>query len=108
METIIKLAIEGGWKPREFIKNYVLNIGHRNFIFDSPFDDPLFWQALGKSCGWEGGYEGEIKWWKNNQIISTQFISQEPCVYIASRFYEINITEGWDKSVAYLLSITSK
>lgn len=83
MEPIIKKAIEGGWKPKEFIKNYVLNVGDRTFILDSPFDDPLFWQALGKACGWEKEYEN--KW-----------------MDIAHEFYAHNLVEGWSLAVKYL------
>lgn len=142
METIIKLAIEGGYAIQQpYYARPVLftSLKHTNeyytvFELDDTtviedgngeektiplttshqtskiFLDPLFWQALGKASGWNSGvgYDGEIKKWYENQVISTQFISQEPCVYEALRFHEINLTEGWDKAVAYLLSITSK
>lgn len=95
METIIKKAIEGEWKPKEFIKNYVINIGNKCIILDSPFDDPLFWQALGKACGWEG---------------KDTVIEYSPWVipmwqYNALRFHEINLTQGWDAAVEWLTNL---
>lgn len=90
MELIIKKAIEGGyfgltqWDLDN--KNY-----DQNCLY-SVVCDPRFWEALGKACGWfEQTLEGQkpTAWdWKHNAL----------------RFHEINLTEGWDKAVAYLLA----
>lgn len=55
-ETINK-AEEGGWKQ---------NYKHRGYgIGLSIFDDPLFWQCLGKSLGWNTTiryFSYEMRW----------------------------------------------
>lgn len=109
MENIIKKAIEGGWKPREFIKNHVLNVGNRTFLLDdSPLLDPLFWQALGKSLGWENGTfdipvtgRNWIYYVNNNHAFNLK-VRKEAWNYYGCRFHEINLTEGWEKAVEWL------
>lgn len=100
MEPIIKLAIEGGyfgltqWDLDN--KNY-----DQNCLY-SVVCDPLFWEALGKVCGWD-----------KNEITEhehfTDFGDDRPHYhtlwqYIAIKFHYINLTEGMDKAVAYLLT----
>lgn len=88
MEPIIKKAIQGGFKKGKLI---LTSDGINNYSNPEMFFlDPLFWQALGKACGWGKDYDGEPEEWLS----------------IALRFYEINLTEGWDKAVAYLAEIT--
>lgn len=50
-QEVIKKAIEGGWGDRL----YRVETGNTSVWTHSTamFLDPLFWQALGKSLGWE-------------------------------------------------------
>lgn len=133
MESIIKKAIEAGYKPRtktsvEFVgandgrmekdgertingwsvwnftegnnKGSSICIEHSNTVLD-----PLFFQALGKACGWEGKIardENTEPYCSNMVMISCD----EPLwEYYALRFHEINLTKGWDKAVEYLAGI---
>ena len=86
MENIIKKAIEGGWSTSyvslysgKYYEKYVL--------------DPLFWQSLGKACGWH--HVGTIP-------------ENEPFVYIALNFHEKNLTIGWDSAVEWLEELVGK
>ncbi len=101
MEQIIKKAIEGGYKkrlcPTSFVTSKLVTL------------DPLFWQALGKACGWgdekvirasldKGGYrtsdefdgfiydETELNTWQDNAI----------------HFHEVNLTKGFDEAMKWL------
>lgn len=116
METIIKRAIEGGLK--EGIEGYWWTFQHSNSYWAiwkngngdlTNIDlkhyvlDPLFWQSLGKACGWgvtddcwgctydEGATEN-TPYWK----------------YYALQFHEKNLTEGWDAAVKWLNEIICK
>lgn len=88
METIIKKATSQG---------YALNKDEIRFALTTRMVcDPLFWQALGKSAGWDKGIETcidescpEHSTWKQNAL----------------RFHEINLTEGWDSAIKYLSEI---
>ncbi len=80
METIIKKAIEGG-----YVHNYDLP-GKLMLL------DPLFWQALGKACGWN----------PHKKISDVDWIDH------ALRFHKINLTQGWDKAVEYLADLINK
>lgn len=92
MIEIIQKAIEGGWEKHgknggskttdKFMKVDVL--------------DPLFWQALGKACGWE---LGKTKW---DVATAPQWLEY------SLQFHEINLTEGWDKAVSYLEELIIK
>lgn len=105
MEPIIKKAIEGGYNGENIMINgSVLNEN----TFSSrgirhPTDvvcDPLFWQALGKACGWKG--LGIYKMCLCEKSENREVMEWE---MYAFRFYEINITEGWEKAVEYLEEI---
>jgi hypothetical protein len=101
MNEIIKKAIEGGWMSDypnfdrlrispayyEFWDNK--GVSKRVGTEGDILLDPLFWQALGKACGW-GDVTKDKDWLAN-----------------ALEFHEINLTEGWDKAVEYLTSIIS-
>ena len=92
MESIIKKAMEGGYieiLPEE-LAGCVL--------------DPLFWQSLGKACGWKK--TDEQLFWLGN--IKDKVNDYSVCgigelwKYYALRFHEINLTEGWDEAVKWL------
>lgn len=131
METIIKKAIKGGWKPTDDWDE-VEFIGIRSFsglsfalsfkgiyseedanedlkitagttwestihiAYRTAVCDPLFWQSLGKACGWVWGDEADTHFGKAIDHIN---------IYHALRFHEINLTEGWSKAVEYLEGI---
>ena len=139
MENIIKKAIEGGWKPwnysfgteserstKEIVEvqewegnQKMVNIWHEKtgsdtgtktvLAYEIIVCDPLFFQALGKACGWKTkmGHCGK----------DADDYEDKPCCHFAKqncewfedgwlyhslKFHEINLTEGWDKAVAYL------
>lgn len=119
MEQIIKRAIEGGWKyknadsidvidgnsgrppfnlPPRITARYKDGYAHNVTIADVTFQSS-FWQALGKACGWPEK-EGIGQTDKKGRIRNT-WIEE------GLRFHEINLTEGWEKAVAYLKSITN-
>lgn len=114
MEQIIKKAIEGGYMFTDIMDGYELScrtecIYYKTFEGEDkyiPYEvilmNPLFWQSLGKACEWE----------KNTCPHLGMCCGKCPLMDIpewqskAIRFYEINLTEGWDAAVAYLESIT--
>lgn len=104
MDKIIQKAIEGGFKGEYLLgkdEYYGLcwEIESQSFLLD-----PLFWQALGKACGWENS----LGWDKDSihKYDGDSFDYDEPdkhCAYCqAMHFHEINLTEGWEKAVEYL------
>lgn len=168
MEDLITLAVEGGWlegyqwKPvnstRSRDNEVFIGINHHNQIElpkQAIFCDPLFFQALGRKCGWgewtmklsDVVHIWEIEFYKPdtsktpvyicdkcfarkvNEIVTLEIeysyeevkegnyesrkvirahggYLREPWIDIAKRFHEINLTEGWDKAVAYLQEVT--
>ena len=128
MEQIIKKAIEGGWKPEmkkegviitgekvffDFIENPSARVSHQtSFSFSEIVLDPLFWQSIGKACGWKeqpylcldcltiGSRKG------NHMMSCVKKDRYGSWKDEALRFHEINLTEGWDAAVTYLESIT--
>lgn len=102
METIIKKAIEGGYdkyfKRYDEEADYTLQ-GAGEILVKRAVLDPLFWQALGKVCGWEGHSPADV--------------TSGECEYMGDwigngiTFHEINLTEGWEKAVEYLQQITN-
>lgn len=146
MKDIIKKAIEGGYlkspynnKIREFsIKGvwitYFMPSSKGDFPSDSFYSysetvlDSLFWQALGKVCGWYE--EGELVYLVTSGMNNTQAMihvednlgvplrstalgivyspytrGKQGWKTIALRFHEINLTEGWEKAVEYLADL---
>lgn len=100
MESIIKKAIEGGWShkaPKEV----------KEFYFKDIFLDPLFWQALGRACGWDSGCNICSTFECNNPREHLTEKHIYPHINYALRFHEINLTEGWDKAVEYLQEKTN-
>lgn len=107
MEKIIKKAIEGGLKEGkdwEFVSanrmwltwldgnRTITNIPIQMYLMSSDF-----WQALSKSCGW-------VKFSGSAGVLSEEEI--ELWKFYALRFHELNLTEGWNKAVAYLQEVT--
>lgn len=91
MESIIQKAIEGGYKE------YISTIAGRYIkTVEETVLNPLFWQALGKACGWEGGRRDS----ENNVGVLGNSITNTQSV--ALLFHKINLTEGWSAAVNYL------
>lgn len=86
MNDILKKAIEGGWNDRLYrnMRNAPENekagieTHYRDLVLD-----PLFWQALGKSCGW---------------------LSYQTDTYYM-HFFLLNWNEGWDSAISYLTNL---
>jgi hypothetical protein len=141
MENIIKKSIVGGWQPKyeqTTINSSVINfcedgsilttdeVGRKLEIYDKEkiVLDPLFWQALGKACGWGGnvnfvctidcdyycndcklGFTHQTERPKEFSGINGTHIDCPKALYwkqIALSFHEINLTEGWDSAISYL------
>lgn len=124
MEKIIQKAIEGGWMQK-FLKENEFTIENEVEIVFTDIDygeemarvqvyemvcDKYFWQALGKACEWVG-YECPMS--EEHTFMNTEgkcakclAVLQEKWLYRGIRFHEINLTEGWDKAIAYLAEIT--
>ena len=112
MQEIIKKAIEGGY----FIPGMVTydTFVKLELIYGLKPEyccvlDPLFWQSLGKACGWMGyqcvncgykhfstfGFSECCQFWSSAK-------TRDRWQYEALKFHEINLTEGWDKAVDWL------
>lgn len=150
MEDIIKKAIEGGYKPLGWFDPYTAE--SRGFVSDGTeiiaiygvdgdrttvnmlqvVMSPLFWQALGKACGWykeehlvylipDGiDYTKALIYVEDNLGTPLNPADAKRILYLpynrtgkgtwiknALRFHEINLTSGWDKAVEYLQEITN-
>lgn len=84
MQEIIKKAQEGGFNAYIPLEKYQGHCFKCEYVCD-----PLFWQSLGKACGWcieRESYMQFIPQWRD----------------YALRFHEINLTEGWDAAVKWL------
>lgn len=96
MENIIKKAIAGGYDP-----NWNVNRTEEfPELYNRAILDPLFWQALGKACRWKkipANLDGKKVMFPQGD---TEY--SNAWKYYTLHFHEINLTEGWDKAVAYL------
>lgn len=91
MEEIIKKAIEGGYgKNKHTYDGYCL-------VEEAVLLDPLFWQALSNYCRWDG-----------KMLTSERTIYSNAWKDKALEFYEINLTEGWDKAIKWLEDLITK
>lgn len=135
MEPIIKKAVEGGWifqRDNHIFPLFdgVSNNGETAMFTDEHGEngiwveeqikvivcDPLFWQALGKACGWSKscsrcGNTLELKHRESNLFVCWSCMEDmgdevDSWKYHALRFHEINLTEGWEKAVASLQEVT--
>lgn len=105
METAIKKAIEGGWQPTEpeiYWKNEELktDISSGDLVCD-----PDFWKSLEKSIpSWKENtdYNNEL-YRKSGGLIPMNKLNS--WYKYAIKFHEINLTQGWDKAVEWLLSV---
>lgn len=107
MEDIIKKAIKGGYSgindltgTWHGIKTHII---HR--YYPLAVLDPLFWTALGKSCGWVE--YAVCRTHGNQQCFKSKCWDADgrEWMYHAIQFHEINLTEGWDPAIAYLTNL---
>lgn len=116
METIIKKAIEGGYETKSIIVGAKSNDGFIDEEVKFPqlkeqiVCDPLFWQALGKSCGWgvkigESTGDVHVNHEHNNGECTDMCVV--PSVINALNFHRINLTQGWSEAVEYLKELTT-
>ncbi len=105
-ETLIKKAIEGGYKDYTETSGSSTKKYHSDILFD-----PLFFQALGKACGWEYTQDKlkieAIDPNEREQIAKEWNIKPDWKIY-ALRFHEINLTEGFDKAVEWLTNLVKE
>lgn len=121
MESIIKKAIEGGWSADAKDFYWSTNTNSVKCYHNSIFLDPLFWQAIGKVCGWEvvmdryycpDCEEKDSNWLHRKHCrdcgkIQIQFThTTQNWINKGVEFHRIKLTEGWDKAVAYLQEVT--
>lgn len=122
-ENIIKKAIEGGYPEHTIYHLTKLD----NFV---QVLDPLFWQALGKACRWEGKKseccDTEIKRYpKETPQPNGSFMPEwydwckecsEKCkvkqgknpIEVGLKFHEINLTQSWNEAIAWLDELIKK
>lgn len=88
----IEAAVVGGWIQSQFSENWQLIVL-----------DPTFWQALGKTLGWEKKMVVRVGEVIGNFVGGNKFVGQEmgfgmhyfnPEIYHAHRFYELILTGG--------------
>lgn len=111
MKKIIKKAIEGGYKPSEV---YLEETAYgADYQFHAIFTDPLFWQALGKACGWESNQCEKCKStypeYINGCVRCGGHVSPDKNhLHYSLRFHELNITQGWNEAVKWLEELVVK
>lgn len=110
MENIIKKAIEGGYNNLTVTQ---FNLLKENKLRVELFVlDPLFWQALGKACGWEwycmccGGVRKFEEFYCHNSEMNTSL--RIGWCYNALEFHRVNLTQGFDKAVEWLNNLIEK
>lgn len=92
-QAIIK-AIEGRWKPWEYVGQP--EDSFTDILADNKNDqamialDPLFWQALGKSLGWDESTFHRVA----NGIEYQEYAYDEVWRLFAHRFYDLILTNG--------------
>jgi len=112
MEKVIEKAIEGGWNPYNGEHTSILEYGDYSCEFKTVCD-PLFWQALAKSCRWDKfdmfGYEmkkytNQLAYYAGNMKYTQDDYNRMDAgwMYQSLKFHEINLTKSWDKAVEYL------
>lgn len=65
IETAIRDAIRGGWRPPFILRRVELEVGFGELFYQmyaGVFLNPLFWQALGKARGWVSVKTVEIEY----------------------------------------------
>ena len=75
------------------------------------FLDPIFWQALGKACGWEksGFFSKDYFWYERhtNDYGESVIHRMKKTEEFALRFHEINLTHDFDSAISWLHSLIS-
>lgn len=96
METIINKAIEGGYKDITIMDDWQVC---QDYLVQLVVIDPLFWQSLGKACGWGSNV------WEHGIDEEGYPVKTRSCANwedYAIRFHEKNLTQCWTKAVEWL------
>lgn len=94
MDKITEKAVEGGY---DIDNGYIQNnssLGRDRFAIL----DPLFWSALGKSCGWNGML-------LEYAPIDGSLFEPNEWIQYAGEFFMVRMTMGEEKSIEYLNSV---
>lgn len=126
MDKIIAKAIEGGYEHSDYDLTRFNGLAEATLpdVMCHIVCDPLFWQSLGKSCGWievcDNPGHGIINAMAGVKITDINRLGCPGCghnedhivestrnnhIKYALRFHEINLTEGWSEAVEYLSKI---
>ncbi len=132
METLIKKSIEGGYNASwDIVCGAIIPDGkggnHVGNLY--PLLDPLFFQALGKACGWEKNqglcncfhFKEDHKTYGGTGLHKSDIINCLHCEckiyrekvyihwkYVAIRFHELNLIEGFDPAISYLVNLVKE
>lgn len=102
-QQFIEDAIAGGWKASPELSTYemkVLTIEKMrvtceyletctiDFDVRMPLLDPLSWQAVGKTRGWNGDWFGEVKRFSGDEVIETNRLAYDPYEYKMHHFID--------------------
>ncbi len=108
LETLIKKAIEGGYKMKwmsgEDTLHFLLRRTNNPEII---FLNPLFFQSLGKACGWEKKTH-DFSCYANQEGGKCDCIPEDTWEVNAILFYTTNLTSGLDPAIAYLVNLVKK
>jgi hypothetical protein len=106
MESIIKKAIEGGYRDHFYCGNFDMYESEGSHCEYGVICDPFFWESLAKVCSWKERlpYMKLVEYKIVSDLTPTNLKGWQ--IY-AIRFHEINLTEGWDKAISYLENIIS-
>jgi len=115
MENIIKKAIEGGYERKNgsFLLPMKLNDEFDVWEYDhnAIVLDPLFWQALGKACGWRMWMPNDVVWKSHSdfdKILICGVYKIDTPLYFSSVFNSINFEKGLNEAVRWLEDLISK
>ncbi len=109
MENIIKKAVEAGYQNHH--RAWHEGLGHQSVTCAyAVVCDPLFWQSLGKACGWNRTIcMACLTEHKTKNDCDAGFGAEHPeYIYQALQFHEINLTQGFDEAVSWLNNLITK
>lgn len=102
MEQIIQKAYKSGYGIFEQ-KHFTLYSDEVVSYKKEIVLDPLFWQSLGRECGWLKYTRADGCSLNNPDTEHESYKDWKiSWMYHALRFHEINLTEGWEKAIKYL------
>ncbi len=117
MDKIIKKAISGGYGASAYTNSNSYgdyewhdDTGFHQLDYNVAVLDPLFWQSLGKACGWID------KDYPNGEMRCSNPVGRCDAVYcsyggyknpvdIALEFHSLNLTTSFEEAVAWLSNV---